>query len=193
MNAPSVARPRRSRPTLIAAVVVGLVVGLLVVLLATRSAGERITESRLIGQPAPALDGEVLLGEPIDLFASEKWTVVNFFATWCAPCIVEHPELVAFEKAHAETGDAQVVSVVYSDKTSAVKRFFEERGGDWPVLDSDEGRTAFYWGVAKVPESYLVAPTGVVVERFIGGVTQRGLDRYIDAYEQQLAAGPEGP
>jgi hypothetical protein len=82
-----------------------------------------------------------------------------------------------------------VVSVVYDEKASEVEAFFEREGGDWTVFDADEGRTAFEWGVAKVPESYLVAPTGIVVERFVGGVTQQGLDATIDAYEQASEGG----
>ncbi len=179
-----------TRPTLIAAVVVGIVVALLVVLLATRDpAGERIASADLVGKQAPAIGGEVVVGEPFDLGATDRWVVVNFFATWCVPCIREHPELRAFSEEHAETGDARVVSVVYDEKAAEVKDFFEREGGDWTVFDADEGRTAFEWGVAKVPESYLVSPTGIVVERFVGGVTQQGLDATIDAYEQASEGG----
>ncbi|MBX3285896.1 MAG: TlpA disulfide reductase family protein [Acidimicrobiales bacterium] len=179
---------RRTRPTRIAAVVVGIVVALLVVLLATRDpAGERIASADLMGKPAPAIGGDVVLGEPFDLGASDRWVVVNFFATWCVPCQQEHPELRAFAEEHAETGDARVVSVVYDEQPAAVKDFFERKGGDWTVFDADEGRTAVDWGVAKVPESYLVSPTGIVVERFVGGVTQRGLDAVIDAYDRAAA------
>jgi cytochrome c biogenesis protein CcmG/thiol:disulfide interchange protein DsbE len=183
--AEAAAPARRTRPTLVAAVVVGIVVALLVVLLATRDpAGERIASADLVGEQAPAIGGDVVLGEPFDLGATDRWVVVNFFATWCVPCIREHPELRAFAEQHEETGDARVVSVVYDEKPAAVKAFFEREGGDWTVFDADEGRTAFEWGVAKVPESYLVAPTGIVVERFVGGVTKQGLDATIDAYER---------
>lgn len=183
-------RRRRSRPTLVAAAVVGVVVALLVVVLATReSSGERIASADLIGEQAPDLRGEIVLGEPFDLGASDRWTVVNFFATWCVPCITEHPELRAFDAEHTEIGDAQVVSVVYDDERDDVEAFFAEKGGDWTVLDADEGRTALDWGVAAVPESYLVSPTGIIVERYVGGVTRAGLNRVIDAYAQPVAPG----
>ncbi len=185
----AVSRSRRTRPTLIAAVVVGIVIALLVILLATREpAGERIASADLIGQQAPGVNGDVVLGTPFDIGAADRWTVINFFATWCVPCVQEHPELRAFSEAHAEVGDARVVSVVYDQQPAAVKKFFEENGGDWTVLDADEGRTALNWGVAKVPESYVVAPSGIIVERFVGGVTQQGLDAVIAAYSQ--APGP---
>lgn len=184
--------PGPRRPTRVAAIAVGIVVALLVVLLATRDQrGDSTAQADLVGQRAPALNGEVLLGEGFDLGASDRWTVVNFFATWCVPCIQEHPELRAFNEEHVALDDAQVVSVVYDDKPSVVTRFFEENGGDWSVLDADEGRTALDWGVAKVPESYIVSPTGIIVERLVGGVTQANLNQVIAAYDAPVPAASE--
>ena len=90
-----------------------------------------------------------------------------------------------------KSGKVDVISVVYGDKAADVRRFFEEKGGDWTVLDSDDGRTALDWGVAKVPESFLVSPTGVVVERFQGGVVASDVEDLIATYEDQ-AAGSGG-
>lgn len=183
-------RARRARPTLVAAVVVGTILALLVLLLATREpTGERTASADLIGQQAPAINGSVVLGRPYDLGAADRWTVVNFFATWCVPCIREHPELRAFAAEHADRGDARVVSVVYDDKPDDVRAFFEKNGGTWTVLDADQGRTALDWGVAKVPESYLVTPNGIIVERFVGGVTRAGLDAVMARYDEPLPTG----
>ena len=167
---------------------VGLVMALLVVLLVTRKADDdRPTTSPVVGKEAPAVNGRALIGERFDMGATDRWVMVNFFATWCVPCIQEHPELRAFAEAHAKDGTAEVVSVAYGDTSARVRDFFAKRGGGWTVLDADGGRTALDWGVTKVPESFLVSPTGVVVERFEGGVTRKGLDAYIRAYEQQAA------
>lgn len=180
MTAPEGTARTRTRPTLIAAIVVGCVVALLVVLLATRdNAADSKSSTSIVGERAPAVAGDLVLGEPFDLGATDRWVVVNFFATWCTPCRVEHPELKAFEDQHREIGDARVISVVYDQDPNLVKKFFEENGGDWPVFDADEGRTAFEWGVTGVPESYLVSPTGVVVEKIVGGVTKADLDALI--------------
>lgn len=158
---------------------------LLVLLLATRdNASNRASSSALVGQRAPAVDGKVVLGEPFDLGASDRWVVVNFFATWCVPCRVEHPELRAFEAEHRKTGDAQVISVVYDQDPDVVRDWFEENGGDWTVFDSDQGRTAFEWGVTGVPESFVVSPSGIVVERIVGGVKKAQLDQVIAANSQ---------
>ena len=105
--------------------------------------------------------------------------MVNFFATNCVPCIVEHPELVAFDEANSPTGAASVVSIAFSDTSQNVIDFFAENGGDWDVLAADTGRHAINFGVAAVPETYLVHPNGTVTTKFTGGVTQADLEAEI--------------
>jgi len=181
--------PRRSRTVMFAAIGVGVVMLLLVVLLITRkNAEERATESPVLGKTAPALDGKALQGESFDIGTTDRWLLVNFFATWCVPCVEEHPQLRKIAEDGAESGQVEVVSVVYGDQAADVERFFEEKGGDWTVLDSDQGRTALDWGVAKVPESFLVSPTGVVVERFQGGVVAQDVEDLIQQYEDRAAS-----
>ena len=187
------APPTRSRAVLWAAIAVGVVMAMLVgLLLTSKNADDQTTASPVEGKPAPALGGKALIGEEFDVGANDRWLLVNFFATWCVPCRQEHPQLRKFAADGAKDGSAQVVSVVYGDKAGAVRDFFRENGGTWTVLDSDNGRTALDWGVAKVPESFLVSPTGIVVKRFQGGVVASDVQRYIDAYEEQDAAAQSG-
>ena len=63
---------------------------------------------------------------------------------------------------------------------SQVQAFFEENGGDWPVIAEGNGGFALQYGVVKLPESYLIAPDGTVVYKFDGGVTADGIDSIID-------------
>lgn len=163
----------RGRTALVTSLVLGaLLVGLVLVLATRDPATTRVAKSRLVGKPAPPIVGEsVMDGEAFDLQDHRgRFVLVNFFATWCTPCIEEHDDLVRFANTHAVADDARVVSVVYSDTKEDVRRFFEQRGGDWPVVPDDDGSIATSYAVIRVPESYLVGPDGTVVLKIIGGI-----------------------
>lgn len=178
----SVAPPRRRSLAVLAPVcVVVAIVGFVVIVLATREpAANRVVRSPLVGRPAPALEGTTLDGDRYALADDAgRFTLVNFFATWCVPCQREHDDLARFDDRHRQLGDAGVVTVVFDDSTDNARSFFEERGGDWPVIVGDDGDIALDYGVAKVPESYLVGPDGTVLAKIIGGVTDDGLDELL--------------
>jgi cytochrome c biogenesis protein CcmG/thiol:disulfide interchange protein DsbE len=171
------------------AVVIGVLLFGLVVLLATRDTGPRAATSELLGKPAPEVVGVDLEGEEFALAEHEgEWVLVNFFSTWCAPCVQEHPQLVSFSERHGEVGDASVVSVVFDDDPDAVTDFFEREGGDWPVLVGGVGGVPVSFGVTGVPESYLVSPDGTVVAKWISGVQASEIDATIE----QLSARDGG-
>jgi cytochrome c biogenesis protein CcmG/thiol:disulfide interchange protein DsbE len=184
---------RSSRVGLVvSAVVAVLLIGFVAVLATREPATERRASSPLIGKVTPALAGDTLDGGTFDIDDQRgRWVVVNFFATWCRPCVEEHPELVQFDEAHGATGDATVVSVVYDPADlDDVRDFFAEQGGDWPVV-TDGRLAAVDYGVVKVPESYLIAPSGIVVQKYTGGVTQAMIERDIAALTE-AASGSGG-
>jgi len=168
------------RLALIGAVVAALVLVGFIAVLATSSTDQSLGSSPLLANPAPPITGSTLDGSTFDLDAERgRWVVVNFFATTCVPCVREHPELVAFDEAHLPVGDATVVSIAFSDSAKNVTEFFEQNGGRWAVLTEDTGKHAIEYGVAAVPETYLVSPTGIVTSKFIGGITQADLENEI--------------
>ncbi len=166
--------PRRRHTARWAALAVGVVVAVFVVVLATRPpASDVVAPSPIVGQPAPEVEGPGLDGDTVRLSDLRgRWVVVNFFATWCVPCLREHPELVRFSDRH-DAASVQVLAVVYDDQPADVARFFRDRGGEWPVVDDVGAKVDF--GVRGVPESFLVDPDGVVRTRLVGGVTADGL------------------
>ena len=168
---------RRSRTALWSAIAVGVVVVAFLGVLATRdTAKDRAARSPLLGLAAPDFSGRSVLDSKPFALADQrgKFVVLNFFASWCVPCAIEHPELAAFAKAHAATGDAELVSVVFQDPLEDVRAFFARRGGNWPVLDSD--RAAVDYGVTGVPETFLIDPNGFVVAKWSRAIKQSEIE-----------------
>jgi cytochrome c biogenesis protein CcmG/thiol:disulfide interchange protein DsbE len=179
---PVVAGLRKSRKVLWIAVAVAVPVCLLVIALANgQPAANRQVRSPLIGKPAPAVEGTTVDGSSASLADFKgKWVVVNFFATWCVPCRLEHPQLIRFAQSHEAAADAAVLGVVYSDNAQAVREFRDKEGGGWPMLTDPKGRVALDYGVAGIPESFLVSPDGVVAAKIVGGVEAVRLDQVLN-------------
>ncbi len=175
--------PRRRGPIFFVALGVAVVLAVFVAVLATREPSQdRTADSPLVGEVAPPVQGESLTtGDPFDLDSLRgQWVVVNFFATWCVPCRVEHPELLSFSRRHAQAGDASVVSVVFDDDADEVRQYFEDNNSTWPVIDGSGTGVILDYAVAQVPESFIVSPTGYVVAKVSGGVTSLGLDQLLE-------------
>jgi cytochrome c biogenesis protein CcmG/thiol:disulfide interchange protein DsbE len=179
-------RPAPGRRTaFVAAIVLAVVVALFVAVLASSDPSvERADDSPLIGQLAPATAGRTLDGDTVSIDDHRgRWVVVNFFASWCVPCIQEHDDLKAFDLAHRRAGDAVLISVTYDNDADDARAFFAENDGDWPVIDDPENTIGVAYGVAQVPESFVISPDGIVVQRFAGAVTRAALDEVIAFYE----------
>jgi cytochrome c biogenesis protein CcmG/thiol:disulfide interchange protein DsbE len=144
-------------------------------------------DSPLVGQPAPAFrlvpaGG----GDPVSLESLRgKVVVVNFWATWCVPCYQEHPVLV--DAARRSGGDPVFVGIVYDDDEAKVKAFLAKQGGGYPSLMDDQGKTAIAYGVYGVPESFFVAPDGKVAAKYVGPLTPRLLQGFV---QQARGGGP---
>ncbi|SLN36606.1 Thiol:disulfide interchange protein CycY precursor [Roseovarius litorisediminis] len=134
--------------------------------------------SALTGRPAPAVEVTQLGREKVfndkDLRDGEV-KLVNYWASWCAPCRVEHPNL---EKL-AESG-VTIYGVNYKDKPSNALKFLEELGNPYAAVGADEsGRMALNWGVYGVPETYIIDGEGKIVLRFAGPITSRVMESTI--------------
>jgi cytochrome c biogenesis protein CcmG, thiol:disulfide interchange protein DsbE len=176
--------PRGPHTALVVCIVMAVLVALLVVVLATRdSSTDRTTQSPLIGEIAPPTEGDTIDGEHFSVADQRgRWVVLNFFASWCVPCLEEHPELQAFDAAHRAEGDAVLVSTTFDDTAEDARAFFADHGGTWPVIDDPENSIGVAYGVAQVPETFVIAPNGTVVQRFAGPVTRAALDELIASY-----------
>lgn len=169
-------RPARVISASLAVVLLGFVV-----VLATREpAQSRIADSPLIGRPAPEVSGTTLDGSTARLTTMRgRFVLLNFFATWCVPCQREHDDLMLLQQRHEAAGDLQILAVIYDDEVARVRQFFEEKGGDWPVIDDPRGRASLELGVRGPPESFLIAPDGTVLTRFVGEVVADQVDEIL--------------
>ena len=181
--------PRAStrRPRTLRWIALGLAVlaiAFLAVLATRKSAEQSASDSPLLGQPAPEVIGRGIDGSTVRLSQLRgRYVVLNFFASWCVPCIREHDDLIRFQEAHREAGDATVLAVTFNDELEDARRFFEQRGGDWPVVADDRGKVSLDFGVRGPPESFLISPEGIVLTRIIGEVEYDGLESLIEQAE----------
>ncbi|HWD53362.1 MAG TPA: TlpA disulfide reductase family protein [Acidimicrobiales bacterium] len=156
--------------------------GLIAVLAGRPSASVAEVQSPLVGHPAPAIVGTTLDGAGFSVSrASGHFVVLNFFASWCAPCQQEGPDLVTFQFEHQQAGDASMVSVVFGDTLSAARTYQKTLGATWPTLTDGNGKLALAYGVSDRPTTFVIAPDGRVVAYIVGAVTAKGLDRVIAA------------
>ncbi|HZX54110.1 MAG TPA: TlpA disulfide reductase family protein [Ilumatobacteraceae bacterium] len=166
---------------------VAAVVAVLFVVLANgKSAKPDVTSSFLLNRPAPAAISTTLDNKPFDLSRRKgSWVVLNFFQSTCLPCKAEHPELVAFAAQQASVADgAELYTVIKDDPDSAVAKWFAEHGGSWPIVKDDNGAIATAFGVAQVPETWIIDPSGVVVRRIPTTITADFLSTQLEQLRQ---------
>lgn len=147
--------------------------------------------SALIGKPAPAvtlapLEGLQRDGRPVPTFdmadlAKGKATIVNVFASWCAPCRVEHPFLVAMaDSAAVKQGKVGLVGFNYKDEAENARRFLGALGNPYSAVGVDRnGRAAIDWGVYGVPETFLIGPDGRILDKHVGPLDGQAASRML--------------
>ncbi len=108
-----------------------------------------------------------------------KWVVVNYWATWCAPCREEMPELDSFYHAHKDT-DAVVLGVNLEDiEREALRRFVRRFSIGYPILIGGTESKSALGPIPGMPTTYIVSPKGEVVTWQIGGITRDLLERFL--------------
>lgn len=131
----------------------------------------REVPSPLIGKPAPAFDlarldgegrltNETLLGRPL---------LVNFWASWCAGCQIEHPFLMQLAQQGVE-----IIGFDYKDTDAAGSAWLARHGNPYRQIAVDpQGQAGLDWGVYGVPETYVLDAAGTIVYKQIGPMTEQ--------------------
>ncbi len=131
-------------------------------------------------RPAPNFDLKGVYGNPVSLADHRgKPVVVDFWATWCVPCIYQVPELNAFWKIHREADDVAVIGVAVDvEGASAVAPWIEEKGVEYQIAIGDEG-LAREFGVLGFPTLAIISPDGNIESRHVGLIEVEELERLV--------------
>jgi cytochrome c biogenesis protein CcmG, thiol:disulfide interchange protein DsbE len=124
---------------------------------------------RLPGLDGPEVDLAALRGRPV---------VVNFWATWCPPCVHEFPLLRAAAAAH-KADRLAVVGVLTGDRPGPARDFVRAQRATWPVALDPEATTATAWGAVGLPHTWFVRPDGTLASHQLGELTKASLDRQL--------------
>ena len=166
--------------------------------LALHSGDPSKVPSALIGRPAPEtnfppLDGLLADAKKVPGFTTAdltkgEVTIVNFWASWCGPCVEEHPLLADLKIA---TG-VNIFGVNYKDQATAARRFLGRYGNPFTVVGTDEsGRNAIEWGVYGMPETFVVNGKGEIIYKHVGPLSPTAIsDKFVPIIAKAKGATP---
>jgi thiol-disulfide isomerase/thioredoxin len=174
----------------LALIVVALVVALGIFLgyHKARRSGASLTSHLAQSSPAPDFSLQSLDGKTTHLSDFRgKAVLLNFWATWCGPCKIEMPWFVDLQKEYGAQG-LQIVGVAMDDaSTEDIAKFAKGMGVNYPILIGKESVGDEYGGVPALPESFLIARDGKIVDKIIG---LRGKAEIEDAVKKALDTKP---
>ena len=167
--------------------------GAFVALVALLALGLRLNPrevpSPLIGKPAPAFELP-LLHQPDKRFSQKdmlgKVWIMNVWASWCPPCLVEHPVVTQLSRA----GAAPVVGLNYKDARGEAQSWLKRNGDPFQVIAFDgDGRIGMDYGVYGVPETYVIDRRGVIRFKYIGPLNADVVQQKVLPLVKELSAG----
>ncbi len=144
--------------------------------------------SALIGKAVPSFElppveglrsgsGEPMAGISTASLKGGKVTILNVWASWCAPCRIEHPVLMDL----AKESSVRVVGFNYKDKPENARRFLGTFGNPFAAVGADAtGRTAIEFGVYGVPETFVIGRDGTIRHKQVGPLTPETLPAFME-------------
>jgi cytochrome c biogenesis protein CcmG/thiol:disulfide interchange protein DsbE len=178
-------RPARRRLLILAPLLLFAAMAMMFAFALTKGDPSKLP-SALIGKPAPPLALTAIEGlqdgaRAVPLLTSDtlrqgEVTVVNFWASWCGPCVDEHPLLVEL----AQRTGVRLVGINYKDAAANARRFLGRYGNPFTAIGADTtGRTAIEWGVYGMPETFIIDKEGRIAFKHVGPLTPDAIQRNV--------------
>lgn len=137
-------------------------------------------KNRLLNKPAPTFSRVSLGNERVELAGLHgRVVLLNFWATWCAPCQVEMPRFVVWQEKYKADG-LSIVGVSMDDDSEPVMDLMRKRTLNYPVVMGDEKLGLAYGGVLGLPVTYLIDRKGIIRARYQGGTNLDAMERVIE-------------
>lgn len=164
-------------------ILLGLIALLAVRLVAAGQAATKAPAFSLDGKPAPDFTTTLYSGTPGQTFhlaaMKGKPVVINFFASWCVPCVEEAPILRAGWEQFAQRDGVVFIGIVYQDSRQSALAFAQQYGTPYAIGADSNGYTAVSYGVTGVPETVFINRQGIVVSKYGGPLDSGSLARSI--------------
>ena len=135
----------------------------------------------LVGGPAPPFQLETVNGRVVSLSDFKgQFVILNFWATWCAPCTREMPE---FQKIHqASNLNVKIIGINMAESKEKVSGFIHQHGLSFPILLDPSGNVSQDYEILHLPVTYFISPDGFVRDKIFGGVSQYAIQSKIQQW-----------
>lgn len=134
----------------------------------------------LVGGPAPTFNLEAVDGQTVNMSDLKgRLVVLNFWATWCVPCIKEMPE---FQKAHESLHPkVKIIGINLAESKEKVGEYIRDKGLSFSILLDAYGNVSQEYRVVNLPVTFFITPDGIIREKvFGGGVTRKMIEAKIN-------------
>ena len=161
---------------IIKSIIVLLFIFVLLVFYSSLNRETNYSTDYLVGNKLAKIDLESFEDNKIytsEIFKKNRYTLINFWASWCAPCRVEHPYLMQLSKEK----NLKILGVNFKDKKINASKFLTELGNPYYYMAKDtKGKQSVNFGIYGIPESILINNETVVLKKFIGPLNEQNLN-----------------
>ena len=132
---------------------------------------EHLIGKKLINVELNDFDNDKIIST--ENLVKNNFTLINFWASWCAPCRVEHPYLIELSREK----NLEILGVNFKDKKLNALKFLNDLGNPYNYLASDElGKQSINFGIYGIPESILINNELIIIKKFIGPINKNDFD-----------------